>query len=120
MRQWTWRLPLTDSINNSFSVWLTLLPVFVKTGSQTSDTQQQPISVGLILSIDRRETTAQAHETVALAIALHKQQKVVGIDLSGDPVLNSWQDWLPALQKAQQAGLRITLHAAEVRHSWTL
>ena len=92
----------------------------VKTGNRSTDTQQQPISVGLILSIDRRETSEQAHETVDLAIGLHKQQQVVGIDLSGDPVLNSWQDWLPALRKAQQAGLKITLHAAEVRPSGSL
>ena len=77
-------------------------------------TGHRPISLGLLLSIDRRETPAQALETVDLAISLGQDQ-VMGIDLSGDPTLNCWHDWLPALSKARQHGLKITLHAAEVR-----
>ena len=83
-----------------------LLGCRVKTG-------HGPISMGLILSIDRRETVAQAQETVDLAVKLG-QPFVVGIDLSGDPTLGSWSNWLPALTRARQHGLKITLHAAEV------
>ena len=69
--------------------------------------------VKLLLSIDRRESTEQALETVQLAASL-QDQGVVGIDLSGNPAVGTWQTWLPALNKAREQGLKITLHAAEV------
>ena len=68
----------------------------------------------VILSIDRRENTEQALITVRLA-AEHRQRGVVGIDLSGNPSIGEWSTWEPALQAARQGGLKITLHAGEVR-----
>ncbi|KAF6264632.1 adenosine/AMP deaminase family protein [Scenedesmus sp. NREL 46B-D3] len=78
--------------------------------------QAQPaadIAVKLLLSIDRRNDTAAAMDTVEVAVEL-MPAGVVGVDLSGNPCVGRWATWLPALQRARQAGLKVTLHAAEV------
>lgn len=85
-------------------------------GHDTTDAGGHCITVRLLLSIDRREDTAAAHETVQLAVEL-QSRGVVGIDLSGNPTVGEWSTWLPALQEARECGLKITLHAAEVLHS---
>eukprot|EP00884_Botryococcus_braunii_P003980 jgi/Botrbrau1/13583/Bobra.0307s0005.2 len=67
----------------------------------------------LVLSIDRRETTDEALRTVEIA-GLYRSRGIVGIDLSGNPSLGQWSTWLPALKRAKDLGLKVTLHAAEV------
>ncbi|CAN0912660.1 N6-mAMP deaminase [Linum grandiflorum] len=71
------------------------------------------IYVRILLSIDRRETTEAAMDTVKLALEM-KDVGVVGIDLSGNPIVGEWTTFLPALQFARQQGLYITLHCGEV------
>lgn len=72
-----------------------------------------PLRTRLLLSIDRREGTEAAIETVQLA-EKYRANGVVGIDLSGNPMVGQWDTWLPALHLARQAGLKITVHAGEV------
>uniref|UniRef100_A0A1D1Y2R1 Adenosine deaminase-like protein n=1 Tax=Anthurium amnicola TaxID=1678845 RepID=A0A1D1Y2R1_9ARAE len=75
--------------------------------------KQKRICVRLLLSIDRRESTAAAMETVNLALELC-DSGVVGIDLSGNPIIGEWQTFLPALRYAREKGLPITIHCGEV------
>ncbi|KAF5728595.1 adenosine/AMP deaminase family protein [Tripterygium wilfordii] len=76
-------------------------------------TIKKKIYVRLLLSIDRRETTAAAMDTVKLALEM-RRLGVVGIDLSGNPNVGEWTTFLPALEFAQQQGLQVTLHCGEV------
>ena len=71
------------------------------------------IIVRLLLSIDRRESAKEAMETVHLARRL-QSQGIVGIDLSGDPLLGRFEDWKESLSVARSAGLKLTFHAGEV------
>ncbi|WCJ20249.1 adenosine/AMP deaminase family protein [Euphorbia peplus] len=78
-----------------------------------NDTKRRKIHVRLLLSIDRRESTEAAMETVKLALEL-RDLGVVGIDLSGNPVIGEWKTFFPALKFAREQGLYITLHCGEV------
>ncbi|KAG8385716.1 hypothetical protein BUALT_Bualt03G0074100 [Buddleja alternifolia] len=76
-------------------------------------TGSKKIYVRLLLSIDRRETAEAAMETVNLALEM-RDSGVVGIDLSGNPIIGEWLTFLPALEFAKKQGLPITLHCGEV------
>ncbi|KAG2330662.1 hypothetical protein Bca52824_001842 [Brassica carinata] len=71
---------------------------------------RKKIYIRLLLSIDRRETTESAMETVPRI----GNVGVVGIDLSGNPLVGEWSTFLPALQFAKDNDLYITLHCGEV------
>lgn len=66
----------------------------------------------LILSIDRRNSLAEALEVVSLAKEF-RTQGVVGIDLCGDPAASPISHLAPAFEAAREAGLPITIHFAE-------
>ncbi|KAL3627537.1 hypothetical protein CASFOL_028900 [Castilleja foliolosa] len=76
-------------------------------------TGKKKIYVRLLLSIDRRETAEAAMETVELALGM-RDLGVVGIDLSGNPLVGEWLTLLAALEYAKKQGLQITLHCGEV------
>ncbi|KAI3456430.1 hypothetical protein Pfo_013093 [Paulownia fortunei] len=79
----------------------------------SNGTGSKKIYVRLLLSIDRRETAEAAMETVELALEM-RDLGVLGIDLSGNPVIGEWLTFLPALEFAKKQGLPITLHCGEV------
>eukprot|EP01116_Phalansterium_solitarium_P005726 TRINITY_DN1765_c0_g1_i3.p1 TRINITY_DN1765_c0_g1~~TRINITY_DN1765_c0_g1_i3.p1 ORF type:complete len:337 (-),score=101.14 TRINITY_DN1765_c0_g1_i3:58-1068(-) len=74
------------------------------------------LDVRLLLSVDRgADTAADALDTVALATEFAAPAgPVVGVDLAGNPYKGQFETYLPAFQAARQAGLRVTLHAAEI------
>ncbi|CAJ1056421.1 adenosine deaminase-like protein [Xyrichtys novacula] len=74
------------------------------------------IDVRFLVAIDRRNGTEVAMETVKLAeeFMLSSDGLVVGLDLSGDPTVGHGKDLLPALQKAKNCGLKLSLHLSEV------
>ncbi|XP_038129824.1 adenosine deaminase-like protein isoform X1 [Cyprinodon tularosa] len=74
------------------------------------------IDVRFLVAIDRRNGTEVAMETVKLAeeFMLSSGGLVVGIDLSGDPTVGRGRDLLPALEKARNSGLKLSLHMSEV------
>ncbi|KAG6691548.1 hypothetical protein I3842_10G068700 [Carya illinoinensis] len=87
--------------------------ISVPVNDMCNGTTRKKIYVRLLLSIDRRESTAAAMETVKLALEM-RDLGVVGIDLSGNPVVGEWITFLPALKFAREHGLDITLHCGEV------
>lgn len=72
----------------------------------------------LILSVDRRNTAAEAEEVVDLALK-HRSAGVVGVDLCGNPAKGDVRVFTNAFGRAKAAGLKITLHFAETEASAT-
>ncbi|KAF9700032.1 hypothetical protein EKO04_001844 [Ascochyta lentis] len=70
----------------------------------------------LILSVDRRNTIAQAEEVVDLCIK-YQSAGVVGIDLCGDPAKGDVRIFTNSFARAKAAGLNMTLHFAEAKVS---
>jgi adenosine deaminase len=70
----------------------------------------------LILSVDRRNTPAEAEEVVDLAIR-YRSSGVVAVDLCGDPAKGDVRIFAQAFARAKAAGLKITLHFAETKTS---
>jgi adenosine deaminase len=80
------------------------------------DIKNGQMLVKLIVSLDRGQGKGSASETVDVAIAAHHQNPkiVVGLDLSGDPMKGLVADYLPILARGRNAGLKISIHCAEV------
>lgn len=71
----------------------------------------------LILSVDRRNTPAEAKEVVSLAQRL-QPHGVVGVDLCGDPLRGGVEALQPAFEAARAVpGMGVTLHFAEAEAS---
>ncbi|XP_078711025.1 N6-Methyl-AMP deaminase [Lampetra fluviatilis] len=74
------------------------------------------IDVRFLLAIDRRNGPAVAMETAKLAEEhlLSSGALVLGLDMSGDPSVGHGRDFLPVLEYAKKAGLKLALHLSEI------
>eukprot|EP01094_Clydonella_sp_ATCC50884_P000335 TRINITY_DN10261_c0_g1_i1.p1 TRINITY_DN10261_c0_g1~~TRINITY_DN10261_c0_g1_i1.p1 ORF type:complete len:348 (-),score=80.94 TRINITY_DN10261_c0_g1_i1:95-1096(-) len=74
-------------------------------------------TVRLLLSINRAYSLAEAHENVDLALELSREGgagcAVVGVDFSGNPFAQTFGMFVPALARAREGGLKVTVHTGE-------
>lgn len=82
------------------------------------DFGRDTMSTFLILSVDRRNSEAEAMEVVDLAIK-YQPRGVIALDLCGDPSHGDISIYREAFKKAKLHGLKLTLHFAEVPSSST-
>ncbi|CAG4940242.1 unnamed protein product [Colias eurytheme] len=89
---------------------------YIETIADTMRNTHLAIKSRLIVSINRSSTIKEADTIADLAISCNKQYPdvIVGIELSGNPSVGKFQDFAPALTKARNAGLNVTLHCGEV------
>ncbi|XP_047519254.1 adenosine deaminase-like protein [Pieris napi] len=90
---------------------------YIETVSETLRSNAHlPIKSRLIVSINRNSSIKEAEAISELTISCYKQYPdvIVGIELSGDPNIGQFEDFVPSLTKARCAGLKITLHCGEV------
>ena len=72
----------------------------------------------LILSVDRKNTAAEAQEVVDLALK-YQLAGVVGIDICGNPAKGDVSIYTDAFARARTSGLKLTVHFAEIAESAT-
>ncbi|KCV69480.1 hypothetical protein H696_03907 [Fonticula alba] len=75
-----------------------------------------PITVRLIVCLDRRHSPEEGLEIVDIAAGLARAHPgaVVGVDLCGPPTVSQYDQFRPAFRRAKHLGLAVTLHAAEI------
>ncbi|KAI1508344.1 Add, Adenosine deaminase [Pyrenophora tritici-repentis] len=77
-----------------------------------NDDSRNTMRAFLIVSIDRRNSIAEADEVVDLAFK-YKSAGVVGVDLCGDPARGDIRIFQDSFVRAKAEGLKVTLHFAE-------
>ncbi|KAI3399096.1 hypothetical protein diail_7896, partial [Diaporthe ilicicola] len=95
-----------------------ILDVIREYESGSSSPSQPSLHTRLVLSVDRRNTPAEADEVVELARRF-QDAGVVGVDLCGDPQVGGIKALQPAFEAARAAtpGLGVTLHFGEAEAS---
>jgi len=96
-----------------------VLDVFAAYERETADAAW-PLSVRLLLSVDRTGGAERAMATVRLAARLRDDASsggakyIVGVDFSGNPTRGKFADYVEVFEEARRCGLRIAVHVGEV------
>lgn len=88
---------------------------FSRYTAQDPGPNARKVILRLLLSIDRAKHSPTQARTIVDLAHRYLNRSVVGIDLSGDPTKGQWSHFEPSLIHARSLGLRITLHAGEVK-----
>ncbi|XP_017486148.1 PREDICTED: adenosine deaminase-like protein [Rhagoletis zephyria] len=74
------------------------------------------IRVNLIPSIDRSKDFAEAEDTINIILQLRNKYEdiITGIDVSGNPNIGEFEQFIPVLEKARKNNLKLALHCAEI------
>ena len=84
----------------------------------TAESECNMIKTGYLISINRSQPVEIAREVIDLALKMRKlddpkYKKIVGIEMSGDPRKGNFADFADEFKRAQENGLKISLHCAE-------
>lgn len=74
--------------------------------------QKHPIQVGLIVSVNRHESTQLAEQVIGLA-ADRRRDGILGVDLAGNEAQYSAKPFAAIFREAKQEGMHISVHAGE-------
>jgi adenosine deaminase len=82
-----------------------------------TEIERYPVTqAALIVSVDRRMSDRDLEECINLAIKFKSSgNRVVGIDVCGDPLKGDMQIFTKHIIRSKEAGLGLTVHIAEVR-----
>lgn len=83
---------------------------------ENSSQGRLPVVCRLIVAVDRSRSLEEATNNIELAIQLHASDNsyVVGVDLGGNPLQQSFRIFEPLFTRARDAGLGVTIHCAEI------
>ncbi|XP_045534029.1 adenosine deaminase-like protein, partial [Papilio machaon] len=91
---------------------------YVETIVQTMRNSSENLNIisAFIISINRSNGISEAEDIANLAIEYHKKfpDVVVGLELSGNPALGKFEDFISIFTKARNAGLKVSLHCGEI------
>ncbi|CAG9791810.1 unnamed protein product [Diatraea saccharalis] len=72
-----------------------------------------------VVSVNRSHHVSEAEAITNLAIEYNKKYPdiVVGLELSGEPTIGRFEDFVPSFVRAKECGLKISLHCGEICNS---